>query len=333
MTTEGDLGARLRAAKLRALAADLLGDLPAEVDALPLGDGAALRFGDTGVVLVADRGGERALGPALAWAVRAELDTVLVLADDAEVAGVLARRAGLFDLDVRVRTVEGRTTTPATAAAHLPMVVADPAALAAVEPLRAAGATVVVEHGVVLAEIDGLEVGRVVAGPEGPTLEVGVGRYDREAAAVMEAVRSHAELTAGILAAVRANRRTEASPHLLNRIGRARWLRADLLAAPAVVGATELRAVEPPLPRDNLLDPVPAAAAGSSADGPLVVVASVGVDLDLVPTAADTRDRHHPTAELVLVLPPRDLYPVVDALAARLRRPARSVAVPGSWPS
>lgn len=333
MTSDVDLGARLRAAKLRVLAADLVGAVPDGVDAAPLGGGAALRLGAVGVVLVGTTGGERALGPALAWALRAEVTTLHLLADDTEVAGVLARRAAYFDLDVRVHVVEERATRPATPAPHLPRLDPAPAALDAVEPLRAAGATVVVEHGVVLAEIDGLEVGRVTDGPNGPTLEVGVGRFDREAAAVMEAVRGHDELTTGILAAVRTHRRTDASPHLLNRIGRARWLRADLVADPGRVGAVTLAVVEPPLPRDNLLDPVPAAALGRSGTGAVVVVASVGVDLDLLPTAADTRERHDPTAELVVVVPPRDRYPVVDDLAALLRQPARVVTVAGSWPS
>lgn len=333
MTSDADLGARLRAAKLRALVADVVGALPDGVDASPLGGGAALRHGATGVVLVGAAGAERALGPALAWALRAEVTTLHVLADDPDAAGVLARRAGLFDLDVRVHVVEGRATRVATPAPHLPVLEPARGALEAAEPLREAGATIVVEHGVVLAELDGLEIGRVTDGPDGPTLEVGVGRFDREAAAVMEAVRGHDELTAGIFAAVRTHRRTDASPHLLNRIGRARWLRADLLADPGRVGARDLVVVEPPLPRDNLLDPVPASALGRTDGGTVVVTASVGVDLDLVPTAADTRDRYDPAAELVLALPARDRYPVVGDLAARLRRPARIVAVEGSWPS
>ncbi|MEA3217288.1 MAG: hypothetical protein QOJ19_3444, partial [Acidimicrobiia bacterium] len=75
-------------------------------------------------------------------------------------------------------------------------------------------------------------------------------------------------------------------------------------------------------------------AIGADVDGrPLVVACSVGVDLDLVPVAADARARDLPDAELLLVSPPRDQYPAVAGLAARLRQPARMISYEGDWPS
>ena len=76
-------------------------------------------------------------------------------------------------------------------------------------------------------EVLGLEVGRVVKDPvRGFHLEVGVGRYDREAARLMEALRSVEEVTATVLDVVRGHRRSDQPPHLLNRLARQRWLRA-----------------------------------------------------------------------------------------------------------
>jgi hypothetical protein len=69
-----------------------------------------------------------------------------------------------------------------------------------------------------------------------------------------------------------------------------------------------------------------------AADGrPLVVVTSVGVDLDLVPTAADVRLATAADARVVLVVPERDDVPATRALAGRLREPAEVVSVPGNW--
>ena len=84
------------------------------------------------------------------------------------------------------------------------------------------------------------------------------------------------------------------------------------------------RSVEAPDPRT----PWPAAATGVAADGsPLVVVCSVGVDLDLVPAAADARLVDGRAARLVLAVPPRDRHPVTEALAGALAQPADVVAV------
>ena len=83
------------------------------------------------------------------------------------------------------------------------------------------------------------------------------------------------------------------------------------------------------MPRANLKDVVPCVAVGVAADGEaVVVVCSVGIDLDLVPFAADARGAVGlGEARLLLAVPERDDHPVTRALAARLRRPAEVVAV------
>ncbi len=79
-------------------------------------------------------------------------------------------------------------------------------------------------------------------------------------------------------------------------------------------------------------DTTPEAAVGVDEAGrAIVVVTSTGIDLDLVPTAADLRSAHAPSARLVLVMPERDAHPVTRALASALVDPAEVVALPGDW--
>jgi hypothetical protein len=63
----------------------------------------------------------------------------------------------------------------------------------------------------------------------------------------------------------------------------------------------------------------------------VVVACSVGIDLDLVPSAADARAALAPDARLLVVVPQRDDHPVTRALAAELARPAEVVALAGDW--
>ncbi|MEA3217958.1 MAG: hypothetical protein QOJ19_4114, partial [Acidimicrobiia bacterium] len=173
--------ARLVGIKARALARKLLGDR--EWTEASLAGGAALHDGTDAVVLVpTPRGGDPGggLGPALAWAAKAGVPGDVHLLVEGPGAGIVARRAAYFQPAPRVWQVEGADTALAEPEPFAPIVEPSGADLAAVEPLCEAGADLVVEHGVVMAEILGLEVGRVVNG----TLELGVGKHDRAAAAV-----------------------------------------------------------------------------------------------------------------------------------------------------
>ena len=76
----------------------------------------------------------------------------------------------------------------------------DERALDLVPLLADAGATVVVEHGLVTGEILGLEVARVVTDDGGARVEVGVGRHDREAFGMLHGdLPTHAALERGRL--------------------------------------------------------------------------------------------------------------------------------------
>jgi hypothetical protein len=328
---------RLVGIKLRVLVRDHLGDETVG-EAGGFAPGAALVHGDAGWVLLDDRPAER-LGAAIGWAVRAGVTSLHVIADSG--TGVLARRGVAFDLPITVWHADGRSLSTAVAEPF-------PPAISVPEhhqPFRAliadAGADPVEEHGVLAGEVRGLEVCRVVDDPYlGSTrLEVGVGVHDREAFAMLHGDIPAGDSLARIVAVVAQHRRPGADPHPLNRLGRERLIRSQVLDDPACVGAAALAVAPPPVPRTNIKDPVPCVAAGTDVDGrSIVVVCSSGVDLDLVPFAADARAAHDAAhhrvrpaggdgSRLVIVTPSRDRLPVVDEIADRLRQPARFVSV------
>lgn len=63
----------------------------------------------------------------------------------------------------------------------------------------------------------------------------------------------------------------------------------------------------------------------------MVVTCSTGVNLDLVPAAADDRLANAPGARLVLVLGGADVGGVTRDLAAQLREPAELVVLDDDW--
>jgi hypothetical protein len=326
--------AALRSLKLRALVRDGFGVDDASPS--PFGLGAALQRGEQGWVLAEDQP-RRSLGPALAWARTNGVTELHLLVEDG--AGELARRAQPFEPPPAVWQVVGRDVTEA-APTPRPQVEPDEAVRAiaseATALLEAADVDVVWEHGELLGEVRGLEIARVVVDDElGPRLEVGVGRHDREAFAMLHGDLPPEDAIAKVVAAVREQRRPGANPHPLNRLGGERWLRARLVVEPELVGASHLAAVPPVWPRTSVKDVVPAAAVGEDHAGrPLVVVTSTGIDLDLVPEAADVRSREGALPEdarLVLVVPERDAHPVTLGLAASLRHPAEVVPLAGDW--
>ena len=192
-----------------------------------------------------------------------------------------------------------------------------------VEPVR--------EHGVLRGDYLGLEVARVIAG----RLEVGVGRHDRSARAEMRPGQSLGDALDEVVAAVRARRRPGAARHPANTLARGRWLRSVICFRPDLVGASSLAPVSPPLPWFDLPEAASAPCLGRCAGGgpPLLAVCSVGVDVDLIPTAADCRVLHCPEAQLVVVVPEGDDVPLVHDMARLLARPLSIRTVPRDWES
>lgn len=325
----------LLAAKLRGLVTAHVGDAARSSVELP--GGAGLVEGDAAWVLL-DASPIRSFGAALVWAARQGAAEVHLLVDDAADAAVLARRAGCFDPAPNVWVVVGTSLQPA-APAPVPVPKVAPAAPVLAELLVDADLEVIVEDGIVRGEVLGLEVARIVHGHtstgipiDEPFLEVGVGHADRELTAMLHGALSPVEQLARVVAIVREHRRPGAERHPLNQLAPERWLRARLVAEPARIGLAALRPSEPALPRPNLRDQAVAMAIGEDPDGRSVVVAcSVGVDLDLVPAAADARLATASEARLLLVVPERDAHPVTRDLAGRLVHPADLATVAADW--
>ncbi|MFM7062199.1 MAG: hypothetical protein ACKO04_01715 [Actinomycetes bacterium] len=273
------------------------------------------------------------------WAGAQDAARLVLFADDEPVGppAVLARLATYFSFPVEVRTVTGTTSAP-TVPAPLPMVLPADAAPEAAAAMAVEGLEVVVEQGVVRGELLGLEVARVVPWPvehggDGTLhLEAGVGRFDRDAVAEVHPDEAPEVSLARTVAMVRAERYPGAAGHPMARMARDRWLRVAVCDDPTLVGAAELHPVESTVERSSVRDLSPAPALGTAADGaPVVVVCTAGVDLSLVPVAADVRALHAPRARLVLAAPERDLLPSVARLAGLLVEPAEVVGVPAPW--
>lgn len=312
-------------------------------------------MGDEAWVL-ADRGPERSLGGALAWALRRGATGLNVVADDA--TGLLARRAERLTFPVRVWFPVGRDLLPAVLVPLVPPPAAPAAHLELAPLIEEGGAVVNVEHGVVFGEVRGLEVCRVVDEPttgsfaelgdvgtppgaiddralaertarrdhDGVALEVGVGANDREAFQLLHGDVPTVEALAAVVRTVVAHRSSAAPQHPLNRLARERFLRWRIEQEPGLVGLTSLRPGEPPTPRPNLRDPVPCVARGTDPTGREIdIVCSSGVDLDLVPFVADVQAGTQGAVRVVL--PRRDRVRLTEELAALLREPVELVAI------
>lgn len=335
MSTDEDRLRKLRAGKLAALARAQLG-LGADVEIVEqtFGDGAALEVAGALWVLAGDQP-ERALGRALVLVGRSPVAALHLVHDDAAAAAIDARRAAMLTVPVHVWVVAGTALQAATPA---PLPIPDdppagPEVAAFVALLQDTGVEVVVESGVITGEVRGLEVARVRVLHDGSAvLDVGVGRFDQEATALLHADTPTREALVRAATMLRELRRSDAPPHPVNRLARERWLRAQVIDEPALVGLDALAPISPPQPRKNVKEPWPAAALGHRPSGvPVLVVCTAGVDLAWLPFAAELLERERP-GEVVVVLPPRDLLPVQHRLAALLPVPVSFVALDGGWP-
>lgn len=323
--------AALLDSKLRALVGARVGSgaLSAEFPG-----GAAIVSGGS-VWLLLEAAPVSSFGAALVWAGRRGADDVNLVAE--RDSGVLARRARCFAVPPSVWAVEGTALVPAVAD-PVPVAEVAPHAPELAELLVDSDLEVVVEDGIVRGEVNGLEVARIVHGHttagepiDDPLLEVGVGQADRELTGMLHGSLSPIEQLARVIEIVRSHRRPGAPTHPLNQLVPERWLRSRLMAEPERIGLDHLRAVPSTIPRANLRERGIAVALGDAAGEPVVVACSVGVDLDLVPAAADVRLAVAPDARLLLVVPARDAHPVTDELARRLVAPAEVLPIREDW--
>jgi hypothetical protein len=291
--------------------------------------GATLREGDRGWVLAKEEP-DRALGRAMAWARGNDITDLHVVVNES--GGALARRAAAFTHPPVVWAASGDELTQTEPEPLAPPAPLPPELEPYVDVVRAAGADPVVEHGVLIGEVLGLEVVRIVADETGVDVQVGVGKHDREAQRLVHGDRSPIDALADAVSAVRERRRAGAPAHPANQLAAERWLRRVVIADPALVGAARLEPVAPPRLRDDLRVPNPAPAAGEDAEArPVLVVCSTGIDLALVPSAVDARLLDGRDPRLVLVLPEGDDHPVTRDLASALRAAAEIVTVGRDW--
>jgi hypothetical protein len=328
-TLDPALRQRLLKAKLSALVRSHWDDLADSDPPSSFPAGAVLVANRTAWVLAEDAP-ERSLGPALLLAGRQGAEHLHLLAGEA--TGSLARRARLVRLPVTVWKIEGANLVEAVAE-ELP---AEPPLPEAAEPFRTlierAGAEAVVEAGILRAEIKGLEVARVDVDETGPHLAVGVGKYDRELKRMLHGHQQGWPELAEVVTFV-ATRRVaggEGSPAF--HLAPERWLRSLVVAQPSLAGAARLVPAPPPVVRDDLRQTVPAPAAGEDPEGePVLVVCSVGIDVDLVAFAADAWLADGRKPRLVLCVPEGDDHPALHELAALLEPPNEVVTVPSNW--
>jgi hypothetical protein len=336
MSTDPSAAAQRRGlllgAKLRTLVADRTGTGVPDDAVGPTGLGVGVGLVADGVAWVLldaepSRNDGRGLGPALAWAVRQGAQRVVVLGDHD--LAVVARRAALFDMPIEVLQVDGRELAPAGAAAPPGEVPVVDAHLTFRDLVVAAGAEPVVEHGVLAGEVAGLEVCRAVtdANTGEARLEVGIGAHDRETFQMLHGARPTLDALRDVVAHVAAHRAAGAPRHPLNLIAASRLLRARLAEHPGLLGdheVTDLTPVSPPMPRTNLKDELPCAA--MAGDGCTLVVCSSGVDLDVVPFAADAAAMHGAHRCLIAV-PARDIVAIQQRLATLVRVPTHFLPI------
>jgi hypothetical protein len=275
----------------------------------------------------------RGLGPALRWARSNDADRLCLIAE-AAVAPDLARRAGLLDAEIEVWSADGPNVHRAESAPVPRPPELAPEHLRFASLIAEAGARALDDHGMLIAEVAGLEVARVTneldPADDEVRLAVGVGQADRE---LQQYIHGHLDDDANLRRAIGAvvrERRPGAGGHPLTRLGRQRWLRSVLLDDPGLVGLTSLEAVAPLRRRETLLGGEPAAALGHDELGnQTVVVCSVGVDLDLLPEAADYRLRDAPDARLLIVVPERDR--ALAAVGADWLPGIEVASIPSPW--
>lgn len=267
----------------------------------------------------------------LLWVARSGASSLRLIIDaEPDVASRLAREATRFTLPITVERLVATAPVPVEPVPSPQPPGADVAAVElATELLAGTGVDVVVQHGIVRGEYLGLEVARVVVAPDGsPRLEVGVGRFDREISEMMFSNVPTTDAVAKAVELVRRHRRPGGPTHPLRDLVPERWLRRLVLADPAAVGAASLAEADTTYDAPSLREPQPAAAVGVTLDGsPLVVVTTAGVDVDVIPLAADTRAVIDPTADLVVCGPARHLIEPTRAVGALVDPPARFVAV------
>jgi hypothetical protein len=314
LSADAERRSRLLSLKLRALVREHLG-LESEPEGTPhvFALGAAF-VTETDVWLLVDGDATRSFGPSMAWSSKFDRHVHLLVERD---SGVIARRAALFSAQMTVWHVNEKSLLPAVVEPHLPVIEAPSSHAALMQVISSAGADAIVEHGVVVGEVRGLEMCRVVDDQTtgAARIEVGMGVNDREAFAMVHGELPTEDAMRTVIEAVAKHREPGAMVHPFNQFGAERLHRWNALQDPASVGFVSLAPANPPVKRTNLKDPVPCVAIGTTAAGNSAVAVFVnGIDLDVVAFAADAADLHD-CGRIVIAARSRDITESLRAMA------------------
>lgn len=280
------------------------------------------------------------LGGAIVAATRQGIVELHILAD--HLSGDDARRASYFTLHPQLWRVVGRSVLPVTSTPLVMPVEPSAVEMLFVEVIDAAGAEAVVDHGVLKAEVLGLEVGRVTLDEDDvPHLDVGVGRHDQLAQAMMYGTAQVEESLQVAVDAVRNFRNRAAGSHPANQLSPERWLRSLVPNLPTLAGfapdehatftfvaGTEPVRLKHPSPAIALVDFTDLK---TGAPRQAVLGVSVGVDLDAPAHAADARNFYRPDADLYLMWPEGTNIDAMTQAAQALAIPVHVATIPNDW--
>jgi hypothetical protein len=305
---------RLLSVKLVALLGQHLGVDVSSYTQETCGLGAAL-VSDDAVWILVDGDASRALGPAIAWASKYARPLHLVVENH---SGLLVRRVSGFALPISVWHIEGNGLFSAIAEPHQEAVSATHAHNALISQIDDAGAESLVEWGIVVGEVRGLEICRVVDDEhtKEARIEVGIGAHDRETYALLHQARPIHESIADVVATVSAHRAQGAAFHPYNHIAPERFARWRALQEPGALGFVSLTRVDPPVPRINVKDSVPCVALGAQPDGTTTAVVFVhGIDLDVVAFSVDAALKYS-CESVMIVTRPQDVVASLRTMAS-----------------
>lgn len=276
------------------------------------------------------------LGTAVIWGLTHGCHRMNLVVDEG--SGPLAHAATMFAEPVPiVWQTAGRSMSPAVPT--IPAIPPPPECLALTAELVNAGLDVVADHGVWLGEINGLEVARVGIRDGECSMDIGVGAYDQFASAALNIDRDDVAALANVVSMVRPHREASSAPHAIGRLVRSRWLRAQVMRSPGLIGLDLLNPIPLLQERPGLNESQPAAALGRRGEDRVLVTFVVGLHLGIVETSAGLAALHSVESggqgvdDIIVVLPERDRHQrIIDSVAA-LALPSEVIAVEGEWAS
>lgn len=206
--------------------------------------------------------------------------------------------------------------------------------IASVEPTKefenlclGADLKTVFESGIWRGEILGLEVVRLSEGK----VEVGVGKFDREAGLIMNAGRSLAEVLHAATEIVKSQRQPGKGFHPLSTLVRERWLRSEALLNPSSLDFESMEPIDPPEERLSLRDSASSAAMAKDKDGAdVLVIFSVGVDIRIFSFIADLLFLESPD-RVEVIMPKKDIFKPITQILNKFVVPISVMGVRGPW--